>query len=239
MPKLRVLTTLSSIGLVGVGVGLWHFTRPIQETEKPLTASRTPARAALPAPKKISPSTTTVLNAPRIPDSSEANSDNPDLPEIEKEHHLVEPVYLVKPFEKLERRFSNGVLLSSYESPVDEKGQVTTIRMYKTDMKYPIVQVLEKWQEDPNTGDRTLFAKSVMAGDHIMAKAASGASSGDIRNFVAQNGWTMTDINPTSSIFLVTFPAKDTSAIDEVLAVMKSRPDLIAHANPDFVASTP
>ena len=139
-------------------------------------------------------------------------------------------------WEKPLRRFAGSEILSTYETDPDQEGNFTRVDILKTDFKYPLIKMRERWHLDPTTGKSILTGRSAMVADHVLVTLRPGISQDQFVSFLAQNNWSILKRMPYSGIYLVSIEGTDPTALDQALNVLRDHPEIVARSSPDYIA---
>jgi len=147
------------------------------------------------------------------------------------------------------RLFPDAQVIYSDRTEVSEKGFFLKVRIVRTDEKYPIVRIVERWKlNDPSMdGNRmseeelnanSLFSgQSAMVGDHVLVQLPLGQDPSLLKDFIQQNGGQLREAHADSSMALVSFDGTDPTAMGRMLKAFSTSKSGAVFAGPDYLAT--
>lgn len=243
----RIILSLSVLSFLAL-VGALHYLRPESTVnlgaDLPATksADRFIERVQAEAPLNKNVSETVTMHSPPIekiePQSELAKQEVPELSDLEVMSNP-HPDRKIKDFSSM---FGFARIEKSLVTETTEKGRYLKIDIYKTDFKYPLIRVAERWQANaPGGSDGELLARSAMVADHIIVKWSMSADPINIQKFLQNQQASIRDSDEESGTMLIAFDGSDPKSMGRMLNTLKQSglaemvsPDYLATSNPDL-----
>ncbi len=203
--------TILALGLVGLGFGLWTSWSQTPAPSSEVEPSQVPSIQVQPQTAKV-----ISISPPQILDVKKAT-----LP----------PVARTTP--KTLQRIRSSKLVSQTETEVDAYGVRSTLSVYQTDMKYPLVQLQEDWKTDENGAPKLVGWKG-MAANQLLIRASSAHNS-SLQRLLSQYG---ADLEETKipGVYRVNFDGTDPMNLHELAADL-SETEGVTSAEPNYIIS--
>ncbi|MEI8122451.1 MAG: S8 family serine peptidase, partial [bacterium] len=203
---------------------------PAFPVQTPALATTMPATALM-NPSLVRSSTQPLVSAPgRI-------GGNP--------HSALPPPATVMPSATVKDAYARNPILDEQLGPVDANGHYERIRVYRTDMKYPLVRVVDVMERTPaggsqggETRDRDILVNRVeMVADHVTVKVQDGISTADLTAAITAHGGTILKKLrvPGPGTYLVQLPDAKADTVPTALANLARQSGVVATAHPDYV----
>ncbi len=127
----------------------------------------------------------------------------------------------------------HDAVMSWEESGKDET--VVTNEIYKTDFKYPMVQVERTWAVDRDTGSRAKRSEYAMVADHVMVKLKPQTGVSALDKLNQMFGATVRKKMYAPDMYIVKLAEKDLGKVKEMAAHFEKAAATIAYAEPDYL----
>ena len=164
---------------------------------------------------------------PRLPGQAATSS----APSLASPRVLDPPEAIVGHF-----RFDKHVLAAIQTDP-DPDGYFNKIRVVKTDFKYPLVRVKEKFWRPANAvdGDQDrMVGQTAMIADHLIVQVADGFNEQSLSQAAARYGAFVRRAMTNPGSYLVAFEGTDPGALDRMMKAFREEP-VIGRAEPDYL----
>ena len=125
-------------------------------------------------------------------------------------------------------------LIDQMETGRDSAGAVKRVQIFKTDMKYPFVRVVEVVKIEG--GGETTIRRSAMVAGHILVRVKNPSSLTELKRLVSETGARVTKKLPLSGIYFVEFSPFMSGKYEEVEEKLREREDIF-DINSDYVVS--
>ena len=150
---------------------------------------------------------------------------------------------LIEPLEGgVKNRYAQNKILDERTSPPDTNGQYERVRIVKTSMKYPLVRVVEKWQERGagSPSSDTLLSQTAMVADHVTLKVKEGATEAQLAAYAQAHGGTILRKMrvPGPGTYLVKFDTVTVDTVPNAVAALSQPAAPVDYVNPDYVVYT-
>ena len=141
------------------------------------------------------------------------------------------------PLHVRESPFGDAEVLAERELLTKEHTEVLTLRLLKTNLKYPLILVEESGDDDQRA------IRQAMVADHVLVKLRPGVTRKMLEQMADRYQATIRREMTPGGMFLVGFEDPTLDTLNETIAAFESEAEFIAYAEPDYVvfatATTP
>lgn len=131
-------------------------------------------------------------------------------------------------------RFAQYPIVSQVETAADPNGNYTRIRIVRTDMKYPLIRVVQNRQKNFSTGDDRIVQQIAMVADHALIRMQDGVTAEDLQAQFESMGLRIRRRVARGKAALIEFDATDPQTLDRVIADLDQASGVVI-AEPDYL----
>lgn len=125
-------------------------------------------------------------------------------------------------------------VLSSKETPIGRDGTFSRIRVVRSELKYPLIRVEERFIRDANSGEDQLTQRIAMVADHLLLRLEDGYTEKDLESLSEQLGMKIRKSMPASRLYLIAFEGSDVDALDKSLEKLQAA-RIVRQPEPDYL----
>jgi len=140
-------------------------------------------------------------------------------------------------FKSIKETFPQAIFLKENVSEVDNRNIYTRSTIAKTNMKYPLILVEEKFKVSRagSPGDDIQISQVKMVADHVMVRLAKGKTRADMEEIARKYNASIRQRMRLSGLYLVAFNA-ETDAVKNMIENFR-RENRIVRSSPDYIVS--